>query len=721
MPAFWGSVAAAGITGGANIGLGILGANQQADNAAAARKQAKEQNKYNKEVWRFNNAESDRTYDFKVEEQEILKRNTEADLQFQDDARLQSWDYNMGIRDYEFSQQMRAYDESVFRATNQKGLNQTAFELANENQNNFYADQLLNLVFEEDQTFLDYGTASSGLSLKEEQKQEETERKLFAEKAQETVKLGRSAGETEQQLQEAKTLAALNIGTESAKAGLKISGLTSLADLSISETDATTKLKLQKFESDANLAIQRGGAEAKLALTEARSEAKRLIERGDKEAALQLLENTTKTELAKVRKGEEARLAVTKGRVETGQAIRQARTQTIINQQKNTIQELKARGAALAASPAGRSSRKIIQGILAESGSAQAAETQQFMLAQSGALQQQALNEATINQQLSFDQQELSQNLLFANQAIKQKQILDEQAVSQKLLTEEIGIQQTEGFDKYKALQTLGFNSALEQTTANYSIERTAKQLALNVSTTKQDLMLSELGTRTKLGLREQNLLTEKGFNDQAIMLARQLNEAEIVQQLLFTEQGVDLDLDNLDKQLELDKNSMLASRKSLATSDATMRQRLEMQLKQADLIAENNIMVKPELRPALPKPATLPRPEFGEVFKPGTPPEPDKRVTPIGSNPYALIGQSALSALGNFAQSDAFGDIFGNMFGNNNTFGNTLGFNIGQAAAGGYNLPAFDSLIFNNGAEAIGTAAGAGSGAFNIGLIAGS
>jgi hypothetical protein len=107
--------------GVAQAGIGtILGNNAAAKQKKAADKAVQKTQKSNKRQWRFDWRESKRQYKYQKESQEILKRNTEANLQFQDDSRLQEWEYGMGIRDYRFSQENRAYDESVNRATKQK-------------------------------------------------------------------------------------------------------------------------------------------------------------------------------------------------------------------------------------------------------------------------------------------------------------------------------------------------------------------------------------------------------------------------------------------------------------------------------------------------------------------------------------------------------------------------------------------------------------------------
>lgn len=151
--------------GQAGIGT-ILGNNAAAKQKKAADKAVQKTQKSNKRQWRFNNREGERLYEYRKETQEILKRNTEANLQFQDDNRLQSWEYGMGIREYEFSQQNRAYEESLNRATEQKTFNELAEEQALLDQNRYLQETLVGIGFGERQMMLDFTAANAGFQTK---------------------------------------------------------------------------------------------------------------------------------------------------------------------------------------------------------------------------------------------------------------------------------------------------------------------------------------------------------------------------------------------------------------------------------------------------------------------------------------------------------------------------------------------------------------------------
>ena len=131
-----------------------------------AREQAKRQNEYNEKVYKFEGEELERQYNYAVEGQNIKKQNLFRDLQFQEDSRNQQWNYGMAIRDYEFKQDQRAYEQSVEQATAQKGFNSIASDFANLQQDRNLMEQQIELELSEQETFLNYTATAYGLQMK---------------------------------------------------------------------------------------------------------------------------------------------------------------------------------------------------------------------------------------------------------------------------------------------------------------------------------------------------------------------------------------------------------------------------------------------------------------------------------------------------------------------------------------------------------------------------
>jgi hypothetical protein len=155
--------------GGISSFFGAKDKNRQAKSAV------NRQNKYNKAVYEFQYGDVDddeiggealRQYDFAVEGLEITKQNNEINLQFQEYQSVQRYNYDMGIRAYEFAQANRVYDASVSRALQQQSFNQLAEQAAIVDQDRLYHEQLIDLSLDETQTLLNYGAAAAGVGLK---------------------------------------------------------------------------------------------------------------------------------------------------------------------------------------------------------------------------------------------------------------------------------------------------------------------------------------------------------------------------------------------------------------------------------------------------------------------------------------------------------------------------------------------------------------------------
>ena len=158
----WGAIAGA-VLGGVSSAVGTSSQNAQAQQAAD------QQNKYNRKVYDFQVKEQGRQYEYAVEGLEITKRNNEANLQFQESTRNQQYDYGMGIRAYEHTQNMRVFDAQVSGAVQQQSFNELATNAALVDQNRLIHEQLLSISFDETGTLLDYGAAAAGLGLRKRQ------------------------------------------------------------------------------------------------------------------------------------------------------------------------------------------------------------------------------------------------------------------------------------------------------------------------------------------------------------------------------------------------------------------------------------------------------------------------------------------------------------------------------------------------------------------------
>lgn len=110
-----------------------------------------------------------RRYDYAVEGLEILTRNTESNLDFQEKNLMQKWDHGMSVRAYEHQQNERGYEQSVNTALDQIGFHEMASTVANLNQDRFLHEQLITIAMDETEGLMQYRQAAAGLGLQQRQ------------------------------------------------------------------------------------------------------------------------------------------------------------------------------------------------------------------------------------------------------------------------------------------------------------------------------------------------------------------------------------------------------------------------------------------------------------------------------------------------------------------------------------------------------------------------
>lgn len=216
----------------------------------SARSSARRQNQYNQEVYEYQLEQQDRRYQYDVEGLDIIKRNNEANLQFQEHQSVQRYNYNMGIRAYEFAQANRVYDQSVSRAIGQQNFNQLATQAAFTDQARLYHEQLIDLSLDETETLLNYGAAAAGVGLKK--RQAKTAAATSAQ--QETVAALKAAG-TSQARGVSGRSAAKNIQGVLAESGAR---QTAIVDKLMFDTEATDQ---ELFRMNQQLVMDQVGFE----------------------------------------------------------------------------------------------------------------------------------------------------------------------------------------------------------------------------------------------------------------------------------------------------------------------------------------------------------------------------------------------------------------------------------------------------------------------------
>ena len=150
---------AIGGVGGFVSGLFSGGGDSSAQSAIYDKK-----HRYNRKVWKFNNEERERKFKYEKQSLNIRKRNDRDNINFQEAVSQNNYDHGMAIRQFQFDQERRAYESSIEAATEQIGFNQMAANFAGIQQDRAHSEQLLSLMFDEQQTLLDYNVQATGLA-----------------------------------------------------------------------------------------------------------------------------------------------------------------------------------------------------------------------------------------------------------------------------------------------------------------------------------------------------------------------------------------------------------------------------------------------------------------------------------------------------------------------------------------------------------------------------
>jgi hypothetical protein len=133
--------------------LGGLGAisSSSAQNEARRREQERinQQYKYDKQNYRYNWNTTRREYRYRVNETGIARQNQESNLRYLEQTALNDYKYNLAIRDFDYANQVRQYNESERIYGLQKGFNAMAQAQAQANEDRRYQEILTGMAFDQ--------------------------------------------------------------------------------------------------------------------------------------------------------------------------------------------------------------------------------------------------------------------------------------------------------------------------------------------------------------------------------------------------------------------------------------------------------------------------------------------------------------------------------------------------------------------------------------------
>jgi len=154
-----------GLSAGTAIISGIFGAAQQDSANKAAEEQAKYLNKQAKANRAYQNQMGRRDRQFLRDGIKIQKGNIEQDLAYRDQTAWDSWRYQMGINNFNYAQEQRAFQLRQKTALQQLDYNNLALDFSMQDTARWEQEQNLQLDFQAKSTLMEYQYAQRGLQL----------------------------------------------------------------------------------------------------------------------------------------------------------------------------------------------------------------------------------------------------------------------------------------------------------------------------------------------------------------------------------------------------------------------------------------------------------------------------------------------------------------------------------------------------------------------------
>lgn len=132
---------------------------------AQQRKLTIQQNKANKQSYKYNKAVGKDNHKFKEEQLEVLKKNNNANRKFQHRNELSQWRFGEKMRIRKENTEREAYEASIDEAVQQSSFNEMAYNNAQMQQQRSYREQLIGIRFDEEETERSFLAASAGIAL----------------------------------------------------------------------------------------------------------------------------------------------------------------------------------------------------------------------------------------------------------------------------------------------------------------------------------------------------------------------------------------------------------------------------------------------------------------------------------------------------------------------------------------------------------------------------
>ena len=650
--------------------LGLFGA---ADRNNEKRKAEDAQFKTDRQGWKFEEGLRYDNYDYQVREQDTQIANNEANLRFQELGLIQDHLDKVALREYDQGVANRAYDKSVDQSIIQKGFNAIAAEVAGIEQNVKTRDDLLGVMFEEGQTFINYAGNSTGLKVTRHNQLTDAETNyaftsddLYFDQQDRLISTGfdyasnkaDSANRRQNTLESAQNEAGnalasasfrqgsqledadFQYGSNQGRLNLNKSSQTVDADFQYGSGERTAAANRQNELVDASYNLESTGA----TLDSTKQNA--LVDADFKYASGELnAESKRRNELVDADFQDASLQSKHLNSIATYQLERRkAQGESQIEAQRAILEGMKAAGKISSSGTAGRSSTKNVLGVMAESGAMRASIAAGLMYAEQGvdlgiaqlkdmlileqtmvlASRDRANNAYNLEKSLLAQEQMMSTDRanneynLKSSLADTQNTIATDRANNTYDLQESI-LGQGKTISKNKTNNTFNLESSINSSQKNLSQKRANDEFELQSgiinsnlqNTTNQANRQFELdNSKLDLGI---NISKDRINNKFDLKMGQLDTSTQIAKDKAETE--YELGDAQLAATLGLDVEEIAASRMSIGERDAIVRKQIQNSLIQANINADAAILLEPQPLP----PLTDPRELYAEYDNPDT------------------------------------------------------------------------------------------------------
>jgi hypothetical protein len=140
------SAVVAGVSG---IFGAVSGASAQSQARAAEQARIDAQYKYDKQNYRFSWQQTQREFRYRTRETAIARQNQEGNLRYLEQTAQNDYKYNLAIRDFDYANQIRQFNESERIYGMQKGFNAMAAMQAQASEDRRYQEILTGMAFDQ--------------------------------------------------------------------------------------------------------------------------------------------------------------------------------------------------------------------------------------------------------------------------------------------------------------------------------------------------------------------------------------------------------------------------------------------------------------------------------------------------------------------------------------------------------------------------------------------